>query len=750
MKIMKFYGWMAVGVLMMSGCGNPATESDVSMEKMSSTQQAQASDSQKSSIAMVTGMTQSPVKDKPGVTRVTLMLDREASFSTSREGNQLIVNVFNAQMASSVAPVTAEDPVVKGMVAKQTGNSVKAMIELVNPEVAYTPSKAGDPQRIFIDIWQIASQSGMKKGDNVAVITPSTAKTSAQNAKEITVDLQPVEAAPPSKERASNRETPSSGDMPAQLQWFSEKLSEVLQDREKMKQELLEAEQKIAVKDSMIQVLERKIKEANIRIVELEQEGIQANSQASLMAQNEQVMRSELQQVLDELEGVSTSSTTTANSAELKNRSDKVLSKISALQQENVTLTGAKDQVDSLRKELDSLVKERDELRAQNEAALAENEALKGDVASLTATQQQLQSKEREVARLRKVLGDAAQLAMMESSQAAMVQQPVQPKPVVVTEKKPSAAEETEGTSQALSQFADGEIETDEVNPAQMIAQFTQMQADVGQSVYILGPDDVLEIKVLNEENWNATVTVSSDGFITYSLLGDLRVDGLTTEQLDAQITSLLERDFFVAPEVVVEVIKPRSKKVYIMGLVKQPGYHELESDQRILGTLLNAGGPSSFTTEAKILRLPKGDLLNSQGADAISPIVVDLGKLFQQGDQTQNVQLQDGDVIMIAEKGTAATGKPSLGPNQIYVVGSVSKPGIYNYQENDTVLDAILRAGGFTEFASRNGTKVVRDQGGKTKTIQVKMKDVMEKGEMDKNISIIGGDMIIVPESFF
>ncbi len=740
---------------MMSGCGNPATESEVSIENMSSTQQVQASDSQKSSIAMVTGMTQSPVKDKPGVTRVTLTLDREASFSTSREGNQLIVNVFNAQMASSMTPVTAEDPVVKGMVAKQTGNSVKAMIELVNPEVAYTPSKAGDPQRIFIDIWQIASQAGVKKGNNVAVITPATVKTaekastSAQNAKEITVDLQPAETTPHSKEMSSNKETPSSEDMPAQLQWFSEKLSEVLQDREKMKQELLEAEQKIAVKDSMIQVLERKIKEANMRIVELEQEGIQTNSQASLVAQNEQAMRNELQQLLDELEGVS-SSATSANSADLKSRSDKVLSKISALQQENVTLAGAKDQVESLRKEVDSLVKERDELRTQNEAMLTEIEALKGDVASLTATQQQLQAKEREVARLRKVLGDAAQLAMMESSQTVAVQQP-RPQPVAVTEKKPAETVETEGTSQALSQAADSEIETTtEENPAQMIAQLTQMQADAGQSEYILGPDDVLEIKVLNEENWDATVTVSSDGFITYSLLGDLRVDGLTTEQLDAQITSLLERDFFVAPEVVVEVIKPRSKKVYIMGLVKQPGYHELGGDQRILGTLLNAGGPSSFTAEAKILRLPKGDVLNSQGADAISPIIVDLGKLFQQGDQTQNVQLQDGDVIMIAEKGAAATGKPSLGPNQIYVVGSVAKPGIYNYQENDTVLDAILRAGGFTEFASRNGTKVVRDQGGKTKTIQVKMKDVMEKGEMDKNIPIVGGDMIIVPESFF
>ena len=189
------------------------------------------------------------------------------------------------------------------------------------------------------------------------------------------------------------------------------------------------------------------------------------------------------------------------------------------------------------------------------------------------------------------------------------------------------------------------------------------------------------------------------------------------------------------------------------MGMVKQPGYHELQGDQRLLGTLLSAGGPSAFTTEAKILRLPtKQDMVSGEGADSVSPVIVDLNKLFNEGDQSQNLLLQDGDVIMVAEKGSSVTadGKPVLGPMQFYVVGSVAKPGIYNYQDNDTALDAILRAGGFTEFASRNETKVVRDENGKTKTFKIKMKDVMEKGEMDKNIPIMPGDMIIVPESFF
>ena len=109
---------------------------------------------------------------------------------------------------------------------------------------------------------------------------------------------------------------------------------------------------------------------------------------------------------------------------------------------------------------------------------------------------------------------------------------------------------------------------------------------------------------------------------------------------------------------------------------------------------------------------------------------------------------------MVAAKKGSCSRNWPDMtadqGTQQFYVVGSVVKPGIYPYKPDDTILDAILRAGGFTEFASRNSTKLVRETEGKTRTIQVKMKDVMEKGEMDKNVAIMPGDMIIVPESFF
>ncbi len=755
MKMKRFCRWIVVGgVLIIAGCGSPASKNEVSLSK--NAPKIQSGSAQQSGTTTLVEMTSGAVKEKPGVTRVVLTLDGDASFSTSREGNQLIVNVFNAKLNSSVQTVSVNDTVVRMLTAKEVGNSVKGMIELVSSEVAYTPSKGANPSRIFIDVWRLSPQLGMKKGETVAVITPSGTKTSddtaAMTSQEVSVDVKPA-VIEPTTTSSNVAVAPPSQDMPAQLEWFSQKLSEVLQEREKIKQDLLMIEQKVAVKDSMIQVLERKIKEANQRIVELEEEVIRANSKASLVEQNEQAVRNDLQQVLDSLEGASLGSSVAISATsddQVQRRSAEIVSKISALQQENVSLAGVKEQVDSLRQQLDTLMKERDELRAQNGTYLTEIESLKGQVASSAATQQMLQAKEYELAKLRKAIGEAAQLVSPSSSA-----QIVLPQANKVT---PTAEISDQAQEQEPLETADGTSEVMSEQPSSgdsqlKLAELLQQNPPANADEYVLGAGDVIKITVANEENLGATVTVSSDGFITYGFLGDFRVDGLTVGQLDAQITSILGQDYLVNPDVTLEVIKPRSKKVYIMGMVKQPGYHELQGDQRLLGTLLSAGGPSAFTTEAKILRLPtKQDMVSGAGADSISPVIVDLNKLFNEGDQSQNLLLQDGDVIMVAEKGSAVTadGKPVLGPMQFYVVGSVAKPGIYNYQDNDTALDAILRAGGFTEFASRNETKVVRDENGKTKTFKIKMKDVMEKGEMDKNIPIMPGDMIIVPEGFF
>jgi len=681
-----------------------------------------------------------------------MTLDKKASYSTSREGNRLIVNVFSAKMKSSIKQIEVRDPVIKSITAKQVGNSVKSVVELVNQDMAYRPSTSTDPFQIFIDIWQISPKTALKQPsggkDRAAVPAPVESievdSSEAQRTKEITLDVRktPEEKMEkgPSLELAAS--TPPTQNVPAQLQWFSEKLSQVLQEREKLKQELLEVEKSFAVKDSMIQVLERKVKEANTRIVELEEELIKAKSITSLAEQNERAIQDALDQVLAQLSGEQIIPVSDIQEKPIQGNSDKILTKISALQRESMVLGETKTKIEELNTQLASLTKERDELQIQAETCSAEITVFKANAAKLVAIEQELRVKEGELTRLRQAIGAAAQLAMDEPGRTPI--RSVQPEVQTV---KPETMDESQITTQVAES-----VEQDD--PQLVLADLIQQQQllEANPEDYILGPEDVVQIVVLKEENLDKTVTVSSDGFITYPLLGDLRVDGLTTAQVDAQITSLLARDFLVDPEVVVEVVKQRDKKVYIMGLVKQPGYQEISKDQRLLNTLLNAGGPVSFNTEVRVLRLPK-DVVGDGAVETLSPIVVDLHKLFVEGEQTQNIVLHDGDVLMVAEKTSFPSGtggETSLGPHQFYVVGSVVNPGVYNYKQNDTILDAVLRAGGFTEFASRNSTKLVRESDGKTRTFRIKMKDVMEKGEMDKNMEIIPGDMIIVPESFF
>jgi polysaccharide export outer membrane protein len=90
--------------------------------------------------------------------------------------------------------------------------------------------------------------------------------------------------------------------------------------------------------------------------------------------------------------------------------------------------------------------------------------------------------------------------------------------------------------------------------------------------------------------------------------------------------------------------------------------------------------------------------------------------------------------------------------PRQVSVIGEVNKPGKFTMtaERDMTVLEAIAMAEGFTKDADVNRTKVIRIENGQRKTLTVKVKDITEKGEKDKDIVVQPDDVIFVPESFF
>ncbi len=85
-----------------------------------------------------------------------------------------------------------------------------------------------------------------------------------------------------------------------------------------------------------------------------------------------------------------------------------------------------------------------------------------------------------------------------------------------------------------------------------------------------------------------------------------------------------------------------------------------------------------------------------------------------------------------------------------ISVLGQVKKPGSFEIKGRLTVTQAVALAGGLTDIASPNGTKVIREVAGREEIIPVKLKDILNDGNLSGDINLKPGDLIVIPESFF
>lgn len=85
----------------------------------------------------------------------------------------------------------------------------------------------------------------------------------------------------------------------------------------------------------------------------------------------------------------------------------------------------------------------------------------------------------------------------------------------------------------------------------------------------------------------------------------------------------------------------------------------------------------------------------------------------------------------------------------QVRIVGEAAKPQSVPYRPNMTVLDAMLQAGGMTEFADGNKATLIRSSEG-DKRYSVRLKDLLQRGDISANVPVLPGDIIVVPSGWF
>jgi polysaccharide export outer membrane protein len=238
---------------------------------------------------------------------------------------------------------------------------------------------------------------------------------------------------------------------------------------------------------------------------------------------------------------------------------------------------------------------------------------------------------------------------------------------------------------------------------------------------YLVGPGDVLDITVYDNDDLKTRVRVGNDGTIVMSLLGQVEVSKLSVTQIGDKITALLADGYLVKPQVNVFIEEFRSKKVVVLGRVRAPGLVELSGPISFLELVSKAGGLENDAGDTATIKRKEN------GADKI--ILIDLVSLVEGGDITQNIQILDGDTVVISKSGTC------------YVTGEVNEPGSYPCGDGSTVLQLIALANGFNGKASKSSVRIVRFVNNE-KTI---LKDV----DLD-DTEVFDNDVIVVPESFF
>lgn len=86
----------------------------------------------------------------------------------------------------------------------------------------------------------------------------------------------------------------------------------------------------------------------------------------------------------------------------------------------------------------------------------------------------------------------------------------------------------------------------------------------------------------------------------------------------------------------------------------------------------------------------------------------------------------------------------------QIRVIGQAAEPQSLPYREKMTALDVVIAVGGLTEFADGNRAVIVRKVDGEDKTFRVRLEDLINEGNIDANVDMLPGDILIIPESWF
>jgi len=282
---------------------------------------------------------------------------------------------------------------------------------------------------------------------------------------------------------------------------------------------------------------------------------------------------------------------------------------------------------------------------------------------------------------------------------------------------------------------------------------------------YIIGVEDVLELTVWEEESLNRKVPVGPDGSISLPLLGEVRASGLTTTQLSQNISQALSKYIKGKVRVTISVTEFNSRKVFVMGAVKQPGkyaFAEIPSFWEIL-TVVGGTAPNADLTAIRVIRKePSG-----------AGTRIDLEALLKRNNLQALPEVKTGDTIFVPEvnneelldnapkqsfshvpnplaetpKDVTQHGERANPKVVVDVLGDAPKPGRYGFDYAPKLTDVLTQAGAMNDKYLLKQVRLIRQESRSSKVLIVDVNEFLESGDSSLLPTIRSGDIIYLPK---
>jgi len=235
---------------------------------------------------------------------------------------------------------------------------------------------------------------------------------------------------------------------------------------------------------------------------------------------------------------------------------------------------------------------------------------------------------------------------------------------------------------------------------------------------YKVGPGDEINMILYGNNNSNLSIEVTREGYIFIPDIGPVNVSGMTYSAIRETISSVIENRL-IGTQVSVTLGELRSINISVLGEVNNPGVYTISGLSYLTNAVFYSGGVSS-----------NGSLRNIQlrrNGETVS--IFDFYDLLLKGDNSTDLQLEEGDVIFIP---------PVSKSKSVGISGEIGRPGIYELHDDETVSDLINYSGMLKPNADKRSIEIQRIS---EKNDGYKL---MRLGA-DDDIELSNGDLLII-----